>query len=213
MSAQWFVRAGGKVFGPFDSARLKSLVAEGKINKVTEIAQSSNGPWGSAGNVKGLFAGPAASPPPAPIDAAVIPSEEGTPRKTLKPRPWYRRRWATFVLFPFLAFMACGILIQLTVPKETLDRWKAEAEERRQKQAAAPSQKNGTKGDKTPPGFTMGFLTGAMAARDGARKPSADEVDAMARRSATENTVAERERGAWIANFKTAFWMGWRKGQ
>ena len=215
MPVQWFVRGGGKVFGPLDSAKLKSLVAEGKIQKATEIAQSSNGPWHSAGNVKGLFAAAAVppSPLPLPIDAAVIPSQEATPSKTLQLRPWYRRWWATFVLFPFLAFMGCGIVIQLTVPKETLDRWKARAEEHRQKQAVAPSQKNGTKGDKSPPGFTMGFLTGAMAARGGARKPSADEVDAMARRSATENTVAERERGAWIANFETAFWMGWRKGQ
>lgn len=212
MPGQWFVRGGGKVFGPFDSAKLKSLVAEGKIHKGTELAQSSSGPWRNAGNVKGLFAA-AVLPPPLPIDVAAIPSQEATPSNALQPRPWFRRWWATFILFPFLAFMGCGIVIQLTVPRETLDRWKAEAEERRQKQAAAPSQKSGTKGDKSPPGFTMGFLTGAMAARDGARKPSADEVDAVARRSATENTVADRERGAWIANFKTAFWMGWRKGQ
>lgn len=216
MPAQWFMRGDGKVFGPLDSAKLKSLVAEGKINKTTEIAQSSNGPWHSAGNVKGLFPADAGSPPTAPAGMVTALPADTSSIPTRQPKPWFRRWWATFVLFPFLALMGCGIVIQLTVPKETLDRWEAEAQERRQKRAEQQAQKpanSNSKDTKTPPGFTMGFMTGAMAARDGARKPSADDLDAIARRSATQNEIAESERGAWIANFKTAFWMGWRKGQ
>jgi len=208
MPVQWFVRGGGKVVGPLDSAKLKSLVAEGKINKATEIAQSSDGPWHNAGNVKGLFPSDGGSPSPAPAGTVAVSPADTSSIPTHQPKPWFRRWWATFVLFPFLAVMGCGIVIQLTVPKETLDRWKAEAEERRQKREEQQAQKT-----KTPPGFTMGFMTGAIAARDGARKPSSDDLDAIARRSATQNEIAESERGAWIANFKTAFWMGWRKGQ
>lgn len=215
MASQWFVRSGGKVNGPLDSAKLKALVSAGKINRDTEVSQANNGPWHPAGSVRGLFSaesstttpnqGPPASPPPPPAG----------PRTPPQSKRWYRRWWATFVLFPFLGFLTLGTVIQLTVPKETLDQWKAEAEERRQKRAeegGAATAKSPT-GKNTPPGFTMGFMTGALSARDGARKPSADDLDAIARRSATQNNVAENERSAWIGNFKTAFWMGWRKGQ
>lgn len=214
MASQWFVRNGGKVFGPLDSAKLKALFSDGKINRNTELSQATNGPWHPAGSVRGLFPtelsatspndGLPASPPPVP----------STLRTQPQAKRWYRRWWATFVLFPFLGFMTLGTVIQLTVPKETLDRWKAEAEERRQKRAEQGDATAKTPtGKKTPPGFTMGFMTGALSARDGARKPSSDDLDAIARRAATQNNVAENERSAWISNFKTAFWMGWRKGQ
>lgn len=52
---QWFVRGGGKVYGPLDAARLKQLVSEGKINRQTDVAINAAGPWNPAGNVKGLF--------------------------------------------------------------------------------------------------------------------------------------------------------------
>lgn len=55
MAASWFVRGGGKVYGPLDGARLKQLVAEGKINASTEVAQNQAGPWLPAGRVRGLF--------------------------------------------------------------------------------------------------------------------------------------------------------------
>lgn len=215
MASQWFVRSGGKVYGPLDSAKVKALVSDGKINRNTEVSQAIDGPWHPAGSVRGLF--PTQSPTTSPNEGppAIPPSVPSDPRTPSQSKRWYRRWWATFVLFPFLGFMTLGTVMQLTVPKETLDRWKAEAEERRQKRAEQVGSTTGKSptGKNTPPGFTMGFMTGALSARDGARKPSADELDAIARRSATQNKVAENERGAWIANFKTAFWMGWRKGQ
>ena len=66
MASSWFVRGGGKVYGPLDSAKLKQLVVEGKINESTEIAQSQAGPWLPASRVRGLFDAPAYTPPPAP---------------------------------------------------------------------------------------------------------------------------------------------------
>lgn len=59
---QWFVRGGGKVYGPLDASRLKQLVSEGKINRQTDVAINAAGPWNPAGNVKGLF--PASDSPP-----------------------------------------------------------------------------------------------------------------------------------------------------
>lgn len=86
MAASWFVRGNGKVYGPLDSARLKQLVADGKIDQTTEVSQNQNGPWVPAGRVKGLFVQPpitaAPAPPPrAPAAKAspVIPTAVASP--------------------------------------------------------------------------------------------------------------------------------------
>ena len=55
MASIWFVRGGGKVYGPLDSAKLKQLAAAGKIVANTDVAQSQDGPWFAAGKVKGLI--------------------------------------------------------------------------------------------------------------------------------------------------------------
>jgi len=69
MPSSWFVRGNGKVYGPLDSAKLKKLVADGKIDQTTEVAQNHNGPWLAAGKVKGLFVQP---PIPTPVAATAI---------------------------------------------------------------------------------------------------------------------------------------------
>jgi hypothetical protein len=51
----WYVRDGQKVFGPFDSARLKQFADAHKINFSTEVSQSPDGPWARAEKVRGLF--------------------------------------------------------------------------------------------------------------------------------------------------------------
>ena len=55
MASIWFVRGGGKVYGPLDSAKLKQLAAAGKIVANTDVAQSQDGPWFAAGKLKGLI--------------------------------------------------------------------------------------------------------------------------------------------------------------
>lgn len=55
MASQWFVRGGGKVYGPLDDTRLRTLVAEGKIDETTDIATQPCGPWHPAIRVRGLF--------------------------------------------------------------------------------------------------------------------------------------------------------------
>jgi hypothetical protein len=53
--ARWFIRGGGKLYGPLDDVKLRSLVAEGKIDQSTEVAVDPRGPWQPAGQVRGLF--------------------------------------------------------------------------------------------------------------------------------------------------------------
>jgi hypothetical protein len=51
----WYVRDGQKVFGPFDSTRLKQFADARKITVSTEVSQSPDGPWARAEKVRGLF--------------------------------------------------------------------------------------------------------------------------------------------------------------
>lgn len=90
MAALWFVRGGGKVYGPLDSARLKQLAAEGKINEATEVAQNQSGPWYPAGKVRGLFDSSAATAPtyaPAPAPITYTPPPAYTPPAYAAPQP------------------------------------------------------------------------------------------------------------------------------
>lgn len=59
---QWFVRVGGKVYGPLDGLRLKQLASEGKINRHTDVSLAAAGPWHPAENVKGLFPASGSTP-------------------------------------------------------------------------------------------------------------------------------------------------------
>lgn len=225
LANQWFVRASGKIYGPLDGAKLKTLATAEKITRATEVAQTKDGPWHLAANVKGLFPNDAIVPPQslpaAPVDQRKAETQSSTllteAAARLHPKRWYRRWWAKWIVLPFLAVMAFGLVIQLVVPQETLDRWEAEGKERQRQReanrAAQPKTATDSKPKESTPGVAMGYMTGALSARDGARKPSSDELDAVARRAATQNNIAESQRGAWIYNFKTAFWMGWRKGQ
>ena len=58
MGSGWFVRGGGKVYGPIDATKLKQLAADAKIDHQTEVAQNHGGPWVVARSVKGLFTAP-----------------------------------------------------------------------------------------------------------------------------------------------------------
>lgn len=76
MASSWFIRGNGKVYGPLDSAQLKQLVSQGKIDQTTEVAQNQNGPWVVASKVKGLFVQPPStvgSPPRSPTSSNALP--------------------------------------------------------------------------------------------------------------------------------------------
>lgn len=51
----WFVRQTGKVYGPFDSVRMRKLAAAGKLLRDSGVAKQVGGPWTQASRVRGLF--------------------------------------------------------------------------------------------------------------------------------------------------------------
>jgi hypothetical protein len=220
VTATWFVRGGGKVYGPLDSARLKQLVIDGKIDESTEVAQAAAGPWYPAGSVKGLFPQSAIgqnishSPPPSPVAAtsAAVPK-----------RGWYRRWWAIFLVYPFLAFVGCGVVIQLTVPKETLAKWRVEADERNRKRAdkQAADRVNIAK---TPAararGEEAGHQAGFLWAKVGKRKPERVVLEAAAALEAEKaipsnkalvGSGSDEERLAYARGYAAAFSVGYDK--
>ena len=53
--ANWQIQIDGKTYGPFDDARMKALVKQGKITPDTLVCIASQGRWVAAKIVKGLF--------------------------------------------------------------------------------------------------------------------------------------------------------------
>jgi hypothetical protein len=87
MAALWFVRGNGKVYGPLDSARLKQIAAEGKINEATEVAQNQTGPWYPAGKVRGLFESVSSTSTHAPETQAYPAPQTYAPPPYTAPQP------------------------------------------------------------------------------------------------------------------------------
>ena len=82
MSPEWFWRQGGQVYGPATFAQLASMVQGRQLTGNTEVRQGPDGPWMYAGQVKGLFGGPAAAAPPAPPANVML---AGTPAPFREP--------------------------------------------------------------------------------------------------------------------------------
>ena len=112
MASVWFVRGGGKVYGPLDSAKLKKIVADGKIDQTTEIAQNQNGPWVPAGKVKGLFEAPPVTPAYAP-----------KPQAYAAPQPYIPPPLAPITESPAEEpmFARIGSVMRRTLPASTYD--------------------------------------------------------------------------------------------
>jgi len=72
----WFIRAAGRIWGPYPEARMADFVAEGRVAAETPVAPTAEGPFVAAGHqarLYRLFAGPEAEtgqPAPGPQEAA-----------------------------------------------------------------------------------------------------------------------------------------------
>jgi hypothetical protein len=53
--SDWQIQIDGKTYGPFDDARMKAFVKQGKITPETLVCIASRGRWVAAKMVKGLF--------------------------------------------------------------------------------------------------------------------------------------------------------------
>jgi len=103
----------------------------------------------------------------------------------------------------FAGLMVLGFLIQVVDPEGV----KRRAEERKNSKPA----KKASVADQ--PGFTTGFLEGSLRKSKGFKKPSGDDLDAMARRAASDNGVEESKRSAFVGTYKDAFWAGWSRAK
>ncbi len=73
MPSDWQIQIDGKTYGPFDDARMKALVKQGKITADTLVCIASQGRWVAAKKVKGLFSTSRSNGPTRPEDRAVPP--------------------------------------------------------------------------------------------------------------------------------------------
>ena len=55
--AQWYVRRGDKVLGPYDTAQIKSFASAGKLKHSDELRKEPEDVWVPADSIAGLFDG------------------------------------------------------------------------------------------------------------------------------------------------------------
>ena len=67
MPSDWQIQIDGKTYGPFDDARMKALVKQGKITPDTPVCVASQGRWVAAKTVKGLFSASQSNAEPKPV--------------------------------------------------------------------------------------------------------------------------------------------------
>lgn len=83
----WWVRAGGRAYGPFPSERLPGFVREGRLTPETSVARDEAGPWLSAGRDPSLDELFTLRAPPAPRQAAPAPAPAAPTAAPAEPRP------------------------------------------------------------------------------------------------------------------------------
>lgn len=105
------------------------------------------------------------------------------------------------------AGIAFGVLVLLGMVINVVD---PEGVKRRAEKAAAIEAKNAESKAASDKVFQHGFVVGHSMAKSGAVKPSSDEVDAMARKSALE--LGSEGGTGFKMHWKQAFWAGWNKG-
>lgn len=93
MPTAWYFRVKGQtqVHGPLEPTGLRSLAAEGRLRSDDLVAQSPEGPWYRADQVRGLFAAPGAgtqrAQPPASEASTSPPAPKAQPIATPPPVP------------------------------------------------------------------------------------------------------------------------------
>jgi hypothetical protein len=113
--------------------------------------------------------------------------------------------WAGVVL---AVMFVLGVVIQVVDPEGTKRRREESeqrAAERAEKRQAAKAKSS------SPSGATIaGGLAAIDLANAGGLKPNAEQVNALARRSATQMEVPQDERSRFVREFTHGFWVGWK---
>lgn len=117
---RWYVRVGGKVYGPYEMSRLQQMAASSEIARGMDVSPSGNGPWRKAESVSGLFTSVGVAParppdnPRRPSDGTRAAHGVPPPQIAPPPRPQdSRRRFMLVAMAGGLAFLAAAVLIPL----------------------------------------------------------------------------------------------------
>lgn len=105
----------------------------------------------------------------------------------------------------FAALLALTVVMQIVDPEGM-----KKAREDNAKAAAARAEKAAASKDATDKVFKHGFVSGYTLAKDGAVKPSGDQVDALARQAA--KSLGDEGGLGFKMQWKDGFWAGWNKG-
>lgn len=102
-------------------------------------------------------------------------------------------------VFPYVAAVFGGLVIAIAMI----------ANQKKPKRPAKPKPAV-VENQAESPAFKAGFTVGFMMAKTGQKKPSSEEIDAMARRQSLE--AGPKGGSAYTYNWKSGFGMGWSSG-
>jgi hypothetical protein len=203
MASAWFVRGGGKVYGPLDAARLKRLADDGKIDQDTDVATNAAGPWHRAASVKGLFATQVDDASKMPTAAAPV---EKLATSDASSSRWRASRRLAVLASASAAIVAVGLVSLLAARSFSSESKKIDA-----KLAAAH-----------PKAVARGLEDGERAGREwiGDEMPGDARLDAMSK-AAAENAIpsnvaligsgSDEDREAYAQAFISTFENGYRE--
>lgn len=112
MANPWYVKLGGKIVGPLTGGQLKRLAVDGKLKPTDLVGGQEDGPFTSAGRVKGLFPSPAenVATPPALAAPPAGPRGAGDGRRSSTARyvPWVAGAMALLAVVSLTVWAVAG---------------------------------------------------------------------------------------------------------
>lgn len=143
MGQSWYVKRDNKIVGPFTSAKMRELVANGKVTPKTRVRLGKNGKWGTASTVKGLFPEPKS-------ERHQAARETVTEIKNRRFRPFFVV--AGLASFIVMGIVAIGMMPTIIMARESSQR--SVCSSHLEQISAALSQYHDKNG-KLPPAYTV----------------------------------------------------------
>lgn len=128
-------------------------------------------------------------------------------------------KWTGILFGVVLVFAAVSEVVDPGGAERRMEEKRAKQEQRQAAETAAKKLKQAEEAaarqkekaaEQADPVFQHGFAVGFTVARSGAVKPTADELDAHARRAAQH--LGEQGGMGFKMQWKNGFWAGWSKG-
>ena len=123
------------------------------------------------------------------------------------------KKWLKRIGIGVAVLVALSIVVDVasrTLDPEGWAKRRQEYEERRAARQSATSEQKAASKEAHKKIQQHGYSVGMVLAKSGAKKPSSDEADAMARKAALE--LGEDADLGFKTVWKQMFWLGWSKG-